>query len=475
MQVNDDLFDDKIKQKLKAEINHIPDDINQKIDDAIKKIEKRKFNVKKVCSICVCCVAITLFLGMAMPTYASNIPIIGSIFKMFNYKIYENYDKYASDLNIAKENNGVKMTINKVVYDEIELSVFYTIESKNEITFEPRFPDAELKINGKITTFGGGGTGKFTDDHKTYVGVMKYDVSKKNSVPKEIQEETLLGGYIEIPDKFLFTLNINEIGIPNNSNSIKGKWSFNIPVNNEKINGKVNEQKCDIDLSHIKNGYHINKIITTPLNTVIQGTRMDEEDNTDDLFFAVFDDKGRYIDSKSSGATGREDKDGNYIMYFHNNFKEIYDDTESLTFIPYKHKFIKSSNSESDEINNDITSKINFRGETKLYSNDGKEYAIITKIEKENGKTKIHYKSEYGVNIAPIEIIDNKTGENILSFNKAYSGREQMEATTYINNSNEYVITCDKEITEGDYLIKTIDKSKSIETYNNDKFTINIK
>lgn len=475
MQMNDDLFDEKIKQKLKAEINYVPDDINKKIDAAVNKIEKRRFSIKKVCSICVCCVSITLFLGMAMPTYASNIPIIGSIFKMFNYKTYENYDKYASDLNITKESNGVKMTINKVVYDEIELSVFYTIESENEINFIPRFPDAEVKINGKLTTFGGGGPGKFSEDHKTFIGVMEYDVSKKNSLPKEVQEETLLGGYVEIPDEFVFTLNIDEIGAPNDNNSIKGKWNFNIPVSSEKVNGKVNEKECDIDLSNIESGYHINKIITTPLNTVIQGTIIDEGDSPNDLFFAVFDDKGRYIDNKSGGATGRKDKDGNYIMYFHNNFKEIYDDTESLTFIPYKHKFIESDSSENDETMCEIAAKLNFKGETKLYSNDGKEYAVITKIEKENGKTKIYYKSEYGINVAPIKIVNNKTGENILSFDDAYSGREQMEATTYIYNSNEYVITCDKELIEDDYSIRTIDRSKSIETYNNDKFAITIR
>lgn len=475
MQMNDDLFDERIKQKLKSEINYIPYDTNKKIDDTINKIKTRRFNIKKICSICVCCVGVTLFLGMAIPTYASNIPIIGSIFKIFNYKTYENYDKYASDLNITKESNGIKMTINKVVYDEMKLSVFYIIESDKEINFVPRFPGAELKIDGKVTTFSGGGPGKFSDDHKTYVGVMEYDVSKKNSVPKEVQEETLLGGYVDIPDKFVFTLNIDEIGTPDDNNSIKGKWNFNIPVSSEKVNGKVNEKECNIDLSNIGSECHINKIITTPLNTVIQGTRMDKDDNSDDLFFAVFDDKGRYIEDKSAHVTGHQDSDGNWIMYFNNNFKEIYDDTESLTFIPYKQKFIESNDTENDEINNEITAKLNFKGETKLYSNDGKEYDSITKIENEGGKTKIHYKSEYGIKVAPIKIIDNKTGKNILSFNEDYSGREQMEATTYIYNSNEYVITCDKEITEGDYSIKTVDKSKSIETYNNDKFTINIK
>ena len=472
MIVNDDLFDDKIRQKLKSEIQFIPKDINKKIDDAAMKIEKRRFNVKKIGSICAICVTVTIILGIAMPAYASNIPIIGSIFQMFHYKTYENYDKYASDLNITKESNGLKMTINKVVYDSLEIFVFYSVESEEKMKDTPRFPGAELKINGKETTFSAGGKGKLSDDGKTFVGSIEYNVSDKKLVPKEVQEENLLGGYVEIPDEFIFTLNIDEIGL---SNPIKGKWDFNIPVSNEKINGKVNEKECDIDLNNIANEYHINKIITTPLNTTIQGTAMNEkgDSNSNDLSFTAFDDKGRYIEYKSGGSSsGLPDEGDNYISYFSNEFKEVYDDTESLTFIPYKHRF-----NEGDDAEKEITEKLNLKGETKLYCDDGKEYATIVKIEIENGKTKIYYKSKYGVHVAPFEITNNKTNEKILSIDNSddRNYRKQEEDTIYISNIDEYVITCDNEITQGDYSIKTIDKSKFIEVYNDDKFTIKIK
>lgn len=67
--------------------------------------------------------------GIIILIYVSNIFIIGSIFKMFNDKVYENYDKYILDLNIIKESNGLKMIINKVVYDGFELLLFYIVES----------------------------------------------------------------------------------------------------------------------------------------------------------------------------------------------------------------------------------------------------------------------------------------------------------------------------------------------------------
>lgn len=489
-QINNDLFDDDVRRKLKSEISYVPDQINKKIDNALNEIDKRRISIRKVFSIGIAsCIGVTLLFGMTMPSYISNMPIIGSIFKMFNNKAYENYDKYASDLNMTKESNGLKMTVNKVVYDEVQLSIFYTIESEEEIKDMPRFPGAELKINGEQTTFSAGGTGKFMNDNKTFVGSIEYDVAEHNLLPKEFENKHLKGGYIDIPDEFELTLNINEIGL---SNPIKGNWDFNIPVSSEKVNGQVYEKECDIDLSNIVNGYHINTIITTPLNTVIQGTRTDEEDNDPNMLsFVVFDDKGRYIKNKSEGATGDKDENGNYIMYFTDTFKEVYEDTDSLTFIPYIYKLNYGNkdkgnvnegedNGDEDENNkagdkNDITEKLNLKGETKLYSSDGREYLTITKIDTENGKTKIHYKSTYGISVESIEIIDNKSGENMLSFDNAYGGEDEKEATTYNKDSDEYVIDCDKEIAEGDYYVKTEDKSKSIEVYNDNKFIIKIK
>jgi hypothetical protein len=281
------------------------------------------------------------------------------------------------------------MTINKVVFDGIELTLFYTVESQEEIKDQPRFPGAELRINGKQTTFGGGGEGQYINNNKTFIGVMRYNVGKKNYVPEEVQDKMFLGGYVEITDEFVLSLNISEISL---KNPIKGQWNFNIPVSSEKVKGKVKEMECDIDLSNISNGYHINKIITTPLNTEIQGIKSDKENNDDEMLgFAVFDDKGRYIEEKSGGATGNKDDDGNYVTYFGMSFKEIYDDTESLIFIPYKNIFNESNNDEEEK---NINVKLNLNGETKIYSHSGEEYAVINRVKTENGKTKIYYKSK---------------------------------------------------------------------------------
>jgi hypothetical protein len=451
MQVNDDLFDDQIRKKLKGEISFVPEDINKKIDKTVENAKKRRFNVKKVAGICSIFVIGTLLLGIAMPTYASNIPFIGSMLEKLNYKNYENY---GSDLNITKESNGLKATINKVIYDGLEIAVFYTVKSEEPMESEPKFIGAKMKINGNELSFPGGGeSGEISDDKRTYVGVLKYTVGLSKMIWKNTPEKVKNNEDIEIPNEFVMNLEIDNVR--------GGKWSFDIPVTVEKINNKVKEKVCNIDL---KNGYNINKIITTPINTELEGILKDGETDNEFLQFYVFDDKGRHIIDERAETYIHPDKEGNSHEYLSYMYKPIYEDTESLTFIPYIDI--------SRDTENSITAKLNLKGETKLYSDDGKEYATITKIETINQKTKIYYKSQYGVDVSPINIKNNKTGDEIIAFEDWQKNAEEI---IYRSSSDEYVVTCDKAITEGDYSVKMIDKSKSIKVYNDDKFTINIK
>jgi len=453
MQVNDELFDGEIRKKIKDEIKYIPKDINKKIDDAVNKVKKRKFNLKKVSGICIICIFGTLLLGIAMPTYAGNIPFIGSILEKLNYK---NYEKYGSDLNISKESNGLKVNINKAVYDGLEITIFYTVKSEKPMESEPNFIGAKLKINGNELNFPGGGeSGEISDDKKTYVGVLKYTVGLSKMIWQNTKEKEKNNEDIEISNEFVLNLDIDKIGV--------GKWTFDIPVTVDKINDKVKESKCNIDL---RNGYNINKIITTPINTELEGILKDGKTDNEFLQFYVLDDKGRHIIDERAETYIHPDKEGNSHEYLSYMYKPIYDDTESLTFIPYTDINVSS------DTDNSIAAKLNLKGETTLYSDDGKEYATITKIETINEKTKIYYKSQYGVDVSPFDIKNNKTGEEIIAFEDWQKNAEEI---LYRSSSDEYVVTCDKAITEGDYSIKMIDQSKSIEVYNNDKFTIKVK
>ncbi len=169
MDRNDNEFDKEVKERLKEEVNFVPDNINKAFDEALLKVQatKKKRNYKKIAGIVSIFLSAGLFgfsvtpyaknihkafdeallkvqatkkkrnykkiagivsiflsaglFGFSVTPYAKNIPVLRNIYETFNRKTYENYDKYASDINITKESNGVGITINKVIYDGIDL------------------------------------------------------------------------------------------------------------------------------------------------------------------------------------------------------------------------------------------------------------------------------------------------------------------------------------------------------------------
>lgn len=468
MKISDDTLDKIIKEKINLENSYIPKDINEIFDKSINNIKtKRNYNIKKVAGICVALFAIVIIFGNTITTYATNIPIISNILEIFKSNRYENYDKYSSDLNITKESNGIKTTITNVIYDGIELAIFYTIESEKPMKDIPYFLTKEIKIDDKLTTFGYGGFGNFSDNNKIYTGVISYNVGLNSIVPKEVQEKYLYGGYVDIPDEFMLSIKINEIGDIKETETTTGDWTFDIPVSNEKLKGMVKEYDLNIDLSNIYEGSKLNKLITTPINTTIQGYIGDI-----DLYFIILDDKGRFIIPKDGGGIG-----GDNGLYISTSFKQVFEDTESLTFIPYErnsYKIPKDSSSSDNNVVEDynLFSKLNINGETILKSKEGKDFITITKIETSSEKTKLYFKSDYGLLAAPKRIID-KTNNTTISTIDNFDSKD-INTSRYLSETGEFMIEFDGILTSEDYEIEYYDISEKVTIYNNEAFTIKL-
>ena len=148
-------FDKEVKNILNEEVNFVPDNINKAFDEALLKAQatKKKRKYRKVSGIVAIFLGISLA-GVSMTPYAKNIPILRNIYETFNRKINENYDKYASDINITKESNGIGITINKVIYDGFDLEVFYTVKSKEPMQATPHFINYKIKIIGENVAVG---------------------------------------------------------------------------------------------------------------------------------------------------------------------------------------------------------------------------------------------------------------------------------------------------------------------------------
>lgn len=485
----DDIFDKKIKERLQVEMNNVPDNINEVFDKALNKCSKHKrFKFKKITGILAACLTIVLIFGITASTYASNIPVLKNIFETFKLNKYENYDIYASDINITKENKGIKITINKVIYDGLDLELFYTLESEESMDKRPDFKDIDIKINGKEANFGYGGGGELCNDNKTYVGTINYSILSKSMVPEEMSEfnETA----IDIPEQFMLNIKFNQVKFGTDEKFIKGKWTFDIPVSNESTRGKVKEYDTEVDLNNIQKGLKVNKIITTPINTVIQILNRDNSENI--LDFIAFDNKGRCIEPKSSHSSGRTNEDEEYMELKNVHFKELYEDTKSITFIPYHMIFNKeqfennnqndnvaskdniSSETKKSSVESDILKvKLNLNGETKLTTNEGKDYGTITKVEVLDDKTNLYYKPTLG-NYNIFQQIDNNQNANDVVYPVYHGDNKDEIITKYINETGEFVVQFNKPLTSDDYTLSYYDRSK-IEVYYFDKsFTLNV-
>jgi len=376
---NDLLFDDVLKEKARNENLKLPKEIDLKIKETISNLPDRKKSKKRFAKRAGIAAAIALItittLSAAFPAYARNLPIIGSVFDFLSEKniIYRDYVEYSSDLNLSKVSNGVKVTINEIVYDGIDLSIAYTVESKEKMNSEPHIMDKNIRINGKEVTFASGGTGKFIDEN-TYIGIDSFSVDR-SYISKEMRKN-FIGGDVEVPDNFTMDLDISEF-----SNGIYGKWDFKFKVSNDKLEGKIVQIDTSIDLSEIRPSLEVTEVIFTPINTVLRTV----EDNSSIDFidnFIVLDDKGRLLEFKSSEGNGSTKLNK---TFFEHTFKNIYEDTNSVTFIPVKYREELSQNNydEKEVLLNNYGTTILSQGEIGEYK--------VTEVEFLEDKTLIHY------------------------------------------------------------------------------------
>lgn len=456
MKNNDDLFDKDIKNRLKMENMKVPDEINKKIDDTINNLGKRKRNYKKVSGICVACIAGTIIFGLTIPTYARNIPVLGKIFERFDSIIYENYDKYASDLNITKESNGYRVTINKIVYDTLDLEVFYTIQSDKPLEDGIDLLDVKLGINNNFISLGLGGRGEKVDDF-TYVGVKDYSIANEGFALEELKKN-ILERDIKIPNNFDLNINISSLGNITEDVKVEGNWNFNIPISDELVRENIKEQNLNIDLEDELQGVELNKLIQTPINTVLQVTETRDLHDYSNLSFVVFDDKGRYLYSKSGTGIEDVDKNGNSKLFNSYNFKDVYDDSKSLTIIPYIQREDMNKKDDSNEVTfpKEFKEKLNLNGETEIKLDNGEIYSKIKKIESIEKGTRLYYESKYSIYGAPSYIINNETGEKFEPIGNKEVG--YTENIKYVSG-NEFYIDFPKELIENNYIVVFSDRS----------------
>lgn len=434
------LIDDILKKKASSEVLCIPEDLNLKIKQTLTDLPVRKTRRSKFSKMAVATAIITLAssicFSVTFPAYARNFPVLGSVFQFLSEKnfIDRDYIEYRSDLNLSRNSGNVTVTINSIVYDEIDLSIAYTVESKEELKSEPHILDKEFKINGKITSFGSDGTGELINKN-TYAGVDTFHISS-DYLPNEITKSSL-GGNVRIPDNFIMDLNIRQF-----SNGTKGSWNFKFKVSSDKIKGKVKQVKTSIDLSKLTPGLKVNEVIFTPINTVLRTVNANFNQKNMVKYY-VFDDKGRHLLMKHQSDSGNENK-----MYSQYAFQNIYADTESVTFIPVVQKKNYSDNSKNTNGSYEFDRKdvtLNFSGTTVLSEGKFGEYTI-NKVESFDDKTLLYYEcSNFLPSISPYGLMIKDEHDKLLNLGKdvvkELGDNKFVAQIEPLNKNKKYILT----------------------------------
>lgn len=475
------LFDDILKEKANNEKLVLPEKLDLKIKDTLNNLPERSNKKGKFIKKVGIAAAITLACGVGVsisfPAFARNLPVVSSVFQYLSEKniIDKDYVRYSADLNMSKSYNGITVTINSIVYDGIDLSIGYTVESQNEIKETPVIIGPNMKINGKTVGFGGGGGGEFKDK-KTYIGVRTVNMAK-DYLPKEVTKH-IVGGNVKIPDEFIMDFNIRDL-----SQNMKGKWDFKFKVSTEKIKSNVKSIKTNIDLSAVRPGLKVNEVIISPINTVLRTVEKSSEGLVLDGMYIVFDDKGRPLEMKSGSGNGSAEVDTFYTQLL---FRNVYEDSKTLTFIPYmdSKEILKGRN---DEVENwrkknngrmdgfrstykPVTKEVslNLNGTTILQEGKLGDYKV-TKIEFLQNKTLIHYEcTKLLPMMFPYEISLIDSSGKVYELNKTMVKEIDSVAHKYIGE----LPAMNKDMK---YKLKSRDFEKLYEVREDAKFTIQIK
>lgn len=245
--LNDIDIDEKELEEIEAsEIEK--EKVKRNVKQSMRTKKKMKSWKKGVAAASILVGVSVAMLGIGFPTYAGGLPIVGDIFRFLDNGrtgLYENYKEFSTELNMTRESNGVKVTINDAVFDGRTITITYSIESDKDLGEKPNifgYPQV-MGFNG------GGGSSQVTKvGEKKYVGMI-----------------TMSGNSSKRLDVANVWWNMEEIELDYKGNSIKGNWNFALSLKameskEVKVNGVSENELIKVN---------IDKMEVTPMSFIV--------------------------------------------------------------------------------------------------------------------------------------------------------------------------------------------------------------
>ncbi|MBO1578544.1 DUF4179 domain-containing protein [Bacillus sp. XF8] len=288
--------------------------VKRNLKQAIHKKKKTRNWKKRTAAASVLVGLSVATLGIGFPTYAGSLPIVGDIFRFLDNGrtgLYENYKEFSTELNMTRESNGVKITINDVISDGRTVSITYSMESEQDLGDDP------ILLGGLHIMESDGGTGssqisKVAD--KKYVGMVTTTHHDSNK-----------------GDKINLRWNIDKIETPDKKKEIKGNWNFALTVK------AMDSKERTINGSSEKEGVKVNmeKVAVSPISFILyynqevsKNTR--KEWDAVDVELEVKDDLGNHYSGEGNGGSGKD----SYNIHWSDTFQKLNENATKLIITP---------------------------------------------------------------------------------------------------------------------------------------------
>ncbi|MFK9090901.1 DUF4179 domain-containing protein [Bacillus salipaludis] len=291
------------------------------IKKSLKKaitMKKKRSSWKKSVAVASILVGFSVTTFVTYPAYAGNIPVIDDIFRFFDTGKtdketgpYYDYKKYSNEINMTKESNGIKITVNDAVFDGKTLTLTYSIDSEQDLG------NVDLSMPRITGMKAYGGTGKTSKiDTNKYVGML----TVSNLENKKLDVANI-------------KWDIDSIQNPDHQTVIKGDWKFAFSLD-------ATDSKIQLtDGSAEKNGVKVNigKVSLNPMSFIVYydqeiAEMVKNKWDGVDVEFEIKDDLGNIYSSEDNGGMRDE---ASYHTSGSKTFKKLEPNASRLIITPH--------------------------------------------------------------------------------------------------------------------------------------------
>lgn len=398
MNINDDLFDKKVKEELNFKHNVVPDNINDIFDETASKLLcNRIVKPKRINRIAVACIVVIVITGVifSTPAIAQKIPFVGEIYKKLG--LFKDMEEYTNSIGETKVVNGYNFTIDNIIGTSDSILVSVKVVSPVPFKKAAKLDDLSINVDLNdmkelgIKSFGSGSRAFYIDD---YTAILIGEIRNNE------------GKFKSIGDLNLTVTKSDEVSS-----------NFNVKYNFKSSFDKVERIKINEKINNTTINTLISSVIKTDL--VFSGDFNENVGRGTDKYYIE-------IDGKINRAVGASGTDNGFKMYFPTiKYNEV-KNAKSINII-----CVESSD---DIIDEDLFSTVEW------VSEDGIKYpktitsksglkGYFYKVEKIDGILKLYFESEYNpINLLSELVISQsingeRYGDNI--FGTAYKNGDK--------------------------------------------------